>query len=81
MFRASPLLGIVATGYDLHGDLDASAHHIPGTWVFAVACAHTGRAEGALGEYGHGMHGRAGGGGLYMVGSREAQLRLWSVEL
>lgn len=52
IFLASPLLGIVVTGCR---DPGASTHLAPGARVYAVACAHTNKAEGAHGEGGCGM--------------------------
>lgn len=51
MFLASLLLGIVVTG---GGDPGASTHHAPGARMYAVACAHTSKAEGAHSEGGCG---------------------------
>lgn len=51
MFLASPLLGIIVTG---GGDLGVSTHHAPGARIYAVACAHTSKAEGAHSENGCG---------------------------
>lgn len=48
MLLTSPQIEIVVTGCDLHGDLDSSTYHLlVETWVYLVACAHTGRAEGS----------------------------------